>query len=106
VNELQTSVLAQFETKKLSSFQLGLHHFNPPPKESSYKRDNEVLNQVGKILGAEQCVQTSKDKRMQTQYEVNNFSRLTLLSKLNSSPIFYSSDLAHLYPSSGTKGTI
>jgi hypothetical protein len=25
-----------------------------------------------------------KDKGMQTQYEVNNFSRVTLLSKLNS----------------------
>jgi hypothetical protein len=23
---------------------LGLHHFNPPPKESSYKGDNEVLH--------------------------------------------------------------
>jgi hypothetical protein len=30
------------ETKSL---QLGLHHFNPPPKERSYKGDNEVLNQ-------------------------------------------------------------
>jgi hypothetical protein len=41
---------------------------------------------------------------MQTQYEVNNFSRVTLLSKLNSSPLFHSSDMAHLYPSSGTEG--
>jgi hypothetical protein len=42
---------------------------------------------------------------MQTQYEVNNFSRVTLLSKLNSSPLFHSLDLAHLYPSSGTEGS-
>jgi hypothetical protein len=79
---------AQFRTEKLSPFQLGLHHFNPPPKASSYKRDNEVLNQVGRSLGVEQCVQTLKDKGMQTQYEVNNFSKVTLLSKLNSSPPF------------------
>jgi hypothetical protein len=44
--------------EKLSPFQLGLHQFNPPPKESSYKRDNEVLQQIGKILGVEQCVHT------------------------------------------------
>jgi hypothetical protein len=43
---------------------------------------------------------------MQTQYEVNNFSRVTFLSKLNSSPLFHSSDLAHLYPSSGIEGSI
>jgi hypothetical protein len=73
-----------FKTKKLSPFEPGLHHFNPPPKASSYKRDNEVLHQIGKILGVEQCVQSQKDKGMQTQYEVNNFSRVTLLSKLNS----------------------
>jgi hypothetical protein len=30
----------------------------PPPKESSYKRGNEVLHQIGKRLGDEQCVQT------------------------------------------------
>jgi hypothetical protein len=47
---------ARFITKKIISFQLGLHHFNPPPKEISYKRYNEVLNQVGKSLGVEQCV--------------------------------------------------
>jgi hypothetical protein len=41
---------------------------------------------------------------MQTQYEVNNLSRVTLLSKLNYSPLFHSSDLTHLYPSSGTEG--
>jgi hypothetical protein len=41
---------------------------------------------------------------MSTQYEVNNFSRVTFLSKLNSSPLFHISDLAHLYPSSGTEG--
>jgi hypothetical protein len=43
---------------------------------------------------------------MQTQYEVNNFFEVTLLSKLNSSPLFHSSDLSHLYPSSGTEGSI
>ena len=42
---------------------------------------------------------------MHTQYEVNNFSIVTFLSKLNSSPLFHSSDLAHLEPSSGTKGS-
>jgi hypothetical protein len=41
---------------------------------------------------------------MQTQYEVNNFSRVTLLSKLNASLIFHSLDMAHLYPSSRTEG--
>jgi hypothetical protein len=43
---------------------------------------------------------------MQTQYEVNNFSRVTLLSKLNSSPLFNSLDMAHLYPLSGNEGPI
>jgi hypothetical protein len=47
-----------FRTKKLSPFQLGLHHFNLAPKAISYKRDNEVLHQIGKNLGDEQCVQT------------------------------------------------
>ena len=47
-----------FGSEKLSPFQLGLHHFNPPPKALSYKRDNEVIHQIGKSLGAEQCVQT------------------------------------------------
>ena len=41
---------------------------------------------------------------MQTQYEVNNFSRVNFLSKLNSSPLFHSLDMAHLYPSNGTEG--
>ena len=49
---------------------LGLHYFNPPPKASSYKRDNEVLHERGKSLGVEKCVQTLKDKGMQTQCEV------------------------------------
>jgi hypothetical protein len=39
-----------------TTIHLGLHHFNPPPKEISYKRDNEVLYQRRKRLGAEQCV--------------------------------------------------
>jgi hypothetical protein len=42
---------AWFETKEPSSFQLGLHHFNPPPKASSKERDNEVLSTIGKELG-------------------------------------------------------
>jgi hypothetical protein len=41
---------------------------------------------------------------MQTQYEVNNFSRVTFLSKLNSSPLLHILDMAHLYPSNGTEG--
>lgn len=45
VKILQTFVLTRFRTKKPSSFQLGLHHFNPSPKESSYKGDKEVLHQ-------------------------------------------------------------
>ena len=68
----------------------------PPPKESSYKGDTEVLHQRGKSLGVEQCVDNLRDKGMQTQYEVNNFSRVTLISKLNFSLLFHSSDLAHL----------
>ena len=42
---------------------------------------------------------------MQTQYEVNNFSRVNFLSKLNYYPLFHRSDFAHLYPSSGTEGS-
>ena len=61
--------------------------YGPPPKASSYMRDNEVLNQQGKSLGVEQCVHTLKDKGMQTQYEVNDFSRETFISKLNSPPL-------------------
>jgi hypothetical protein len=92
-------------TEKLSSFQLGLHHFNPPPKEISYKRDNEVLHQRGKSLGVEQCVQIQKKKGMQTQYEVNNFSRVTLLSQVEFFVFsFHRLDMAHLNPSNGTKG--
>jgi hypothetical protein len=75
-------------TEKLSPFQLGIHHFNPPLKTNSHKRDNEVLHQRGKSLGDEQCIHTLKDKGMQTQYEVNNFSRVTFLSKVES---FFSS---------------
>ena len=46
-----------------------------------------------------------KDKGMQTQCEVNNFSRLTLLSKLNSSPLFHSSNFSHLQLSSVIEGS-
>jgi hypothetical protein len=42
---------------------------------------------------------------MQTQYEVNDFSRVTFLSKLNFCPFFYSLDMAHLLPSNGTEGS-
>ena len=35
--------VSTFITEKLSPFQLGLHHFNPPPKASSCKGDKEVL---------------------------------------------------------------
>jgi hypothetical protein len=41
---------------------------------------------------------------MQTQYEVNNFSRVTLVSNLNSSRLLHILDMAHLYPSNGTEG--
>ena len=41
---------------------------------------------------------------MKTQYEVNNFSRVTLLSNLNFYPLFHSLDMAHLYLSNATKG--
>jgi hypothetical protein len=51
VKTLQTSVSARFRIKKLSSLQLGLHHFNPPPKPSSCKGDNEVLHQIREDLG-------------------------------------------------------
>jgi hypothetical protein len=85
---------ARLGTEKLIPFQLGLHHFNPPPKESSYKRDNEVLHKKGKSLGAEHCVQTLKDKGMQTQYEVNNLSRVTFLSKIE----FFSFSTTWIWP--------
>jgi hypothetical protein len=62
---------------------MGLHEFNPPPNASSYKRDNEVLHQRGKSLGVEQCVQDLKYKGMKTHHEVNNFSRVTFLSKFH-----------------------
>jgi hypothetical protein len=56
--------------RETKSLQLGLHHFNPPPKASSYKRVNEVLHHKEGREGFEQGVQTFKDKGMQTQYEV------------------------------------
>jgi hypothetical protein len=37
-----------------------------------------------------------KEKGMQTQCEENNLSRVTFLSKLNSSLLFHSSDLTNL----------
>jgi hypothetical protein len=43
---------------------------------------------------------------MQTQYEVNNLSKVTFLSKLNSSLVFHNVDMAHLLPSNGTEGLI
>jgi hypothetical protein len=33
-----------YQNRETKSLQLGLHHFNPPPKESSYKGFNEVLH--------------------------------------------------------------
>jgi hypothetical protein len=85
-----------FRTKKLSSFQPGLHHFNPPPKASSCKGDNGVLHQIREDIGVYTPCSNLKDKGMQTQYEVNNFSRVTLLSKLNFFSLFHSSKLASL----------
>jgi hypothetical protein len=41
---------------------------------------------------------------MHTQYQVNNFSRVIFLSKLNSSPPFHNLDMSHLYHSNGTEG--
>jgi hypothetical protein len=61
-----------------------LSHFNPPPKASSYQRDNEVLHQRGKSLGAEQCVQNFKDKGMQTQCEMKISPKYLFSQKLNS----------------------
>jgi hypothetical protein len=53
------------QNRETKSLQLGLHHFNPPPNESSYKGDNEVIHhKEGRGL------HTFKDKGMQTQYEV------------------------------------
>jgi hypothetical protein len=83
----------RLRTKKLSPFQLGLHHFNPPPKEISYKRDNEVLRQTGKSLGVEQCVQTLKDKGMQTQCEVKISLEYLFSPNLNSL-LFHGLDIA------------
>ena len=61
------------ETKSL---QLGLHHFNPPPLQSSTKGKFIYQSQCGspsqrrESLGVEQGVHTFKDKGMKTQYEV------------------------------------
>jgi hypothetical protein len=45
-------MLAQFKTKKPSSFQLGLHHFNPPPKGKLIaKRQRYSLNNKGRAWG-------------------------------------------------------
>jgi hypothetical protein len=87
-------VSACLVTEKISPFQLGLHNFNPPPKAISYKRDNEVLHKRGKSLGDEHCVHTLKDKGMQTQYEVNNFSRVIFLSKFE----FFSLSTVWIWP--------
>jgi hypothetical protein len=75
VNELQTFILAWFRTKKLSLFQLDLHRFNPPPKASSYNRENEVLNKVGKILLA--CFQTEEE------YACLSLMAMSLMVKIN-----------------------
>jgi hypothetical protein len=80
-------VSTRLKIEKISPFQLGLHHFNPPPKAISYKRYNEVFHQREKSLGAEQCVRTLKDKGMKTQYEVKIFSIISLLSKVEFSPL-------------------
>jgi hypothetical protein len=98
-------VSARLGTKKLSPFQLGLQHFNPPPKTSSYKGYNEILYQRRKSLGDEQCVHTLKDKGMQTQCEVKISLDYICAQKMN-----YLLSMAwiwlNLYPSNGTKGTI
>ena len=95
----------RLRTKKLSPFQLGLHRFNPPPKASSYKRDDEVLHQRGKSLSVEQCIQTLKDKGMQNQFEVKISPEYLFSQKLNSL-LFHGLYKAHLYPSNGTAGII
>jgi hypothetical protein len=79
-------VSAHLKTEKLSPFQLGLHHFNPPLKEISYKGDNEALHQRGKSVGVEKCVNTLKDKGMQiqTQCEVKISPEYLFSQKLNS----------------------
>jgi hypothetical protein len=33
-----------YHNRETKSLQLGIHHFNPPPKAISYKGDNEVLH--------------------------------------------------------------
>ena len=77
---LKTYVSARFGTEKPSSFQLGLYHFNPPPKEISKKGDSEVLSTIREDLGGLTLCSDLKDKGMQTQYELNNLSRVTFLS--------------------------
>jgi hypothetical protein len=54
--------VSTFGTEKLSPFQLGLHHFNPPLKASSYKRENEVLHQIGKSLGLNNVFRLKRTK--------------------------------------------
>jgi hypothetical protein len=48
--------------EKVSPFQLGLHHFNPPLKEISYKRDNEVFHKRSKRLGLNNVFKISRIK--------------------------------------------
>jgi hypothetical protein len=33
-----------YQNRETKSLQLGLHHFNPPPKARSYKGVNEVIH--------------------------------------------------------------
>jgi hypothetical protein len=86
-------VSARLKTKKISPFQQDLHHFNPPPKARSYKGDNEFLHQIKKILGDEQCVQTLKDKGVQTQCEVKIYPEYIFSQKFNSL-LFHGLDMA------------
>jgi hypothetical protein len=60
----------------------------PPPLQSSTKgklkeERQQSCQSIREELGGLTLCSYLKDKGMQTQYEVNNFSRVTLLSKLN-----------------------
>jgi hypothetical protein len=89
VNELQTSVSARFGIEKLSSFQLGLHQ-----RQAHIREKMRFSINKGRAWGLKNVFRL-KGQGMQTQCEVNNFSRVTLFSKLNTSLLF---SIARIWP--------
>ena len=100
VTELYVSIVKNWETKFLPARPLPLQSLT---KDKLIKEKQWGSQSIREELGGWTLCSHLKDKGMQTQYEVNNFSRVTFISKLNSSPLFHSLDMAHLYPLNGTK---